>query len=221
MVAFKTVKLFGGAIELDIPEQFIDVRYGSGRTKEFIYLSPLNLIAPRNGSNIRQVPDHQEVYLDKDGFTSIIVEVNQRVGPPAASTDIDALKCHLDDITEHAEGLRTWSSSSTIITHLQYGLSLSEVSKSLDQSPAYTILASTERANNADFTGIFLTLVRLEAQTTDLVVTINVPHVKGMYSPDNIDLEAGKLGSLLIAARGYRDKIFESLDIKDWSLFGG
>jgi hypothetical protein len=54
-------------------------------------------------SSIRQVPDHQEVYLDSSGFTSIIFDITERVGNVA--TDEEALKFHFDDIVSgSAEG---------------------------------------------------------------------------------------------------------------------
>lgn len=49
--AFKQVDLFGGAIVASIPSTFEDV------------------------SDIRQVPDNQEVYLDKDGFSSTVPSI--------------------------------------------------------------------------------------------------------------------------------------------------
>jgi len=54
-------------------------------------------------SSIRQVPDHQEVYLDSNGFTSIIFDITERVENVA--TDEEALKFHFDDIVSgSAEG---------------------------------------------------------------------------------------------------------------------
>jgi hypothetical protein len=70
-----------------------------------------------------------------------------------------------------------------------------------------------------DFVGILLVLVRLVDKKTDLVVTINVPHVPGEYAKEQSDLEAGKPGPLLEAAMLYQREILESFEIKDWSLF--
>lgn len=57
-------------------------------------------------SEIRQVPDNQEVYLDKDGFTSIVVEILERVDKP----DVEALKYHLQDIVEEDAGeTKVWT----------------------------------------------------------------------------------------------------------------
>jgi hypothetical protein len=52
--------LFGGAISLEIPSSFIDVRY----LIKYVYVS-----------NIRQVPDNQEVFVDMASDASVIVEI--------------------------------------------------------------------------------------------------------------------------------------------------
>ena len=70
-----------------------------------------------------------------------------------------------------------------------------------------------------DFTAIILTLVRLEKEKTDMLITINVPHIKGEYDEDEVDLELGKQGQLIGDAVEYAAKIWESFRVKDWNLF--
>lgn len=83
MTDFTPVDLFGGALNAALPSTFADV------------------------SDIRQVPDHQEVWLDKDGFTSIIFEILERV----EMSDPEALKYHLQDLVEEDAGeTRVWTS---------------------------------------------------------------------------------------------------------------
>ena len=62
-------------------------------------------------------------------------------------------------------------------------------------------------------------LLRLKEQKTDVVITVNVPHVPGEYQPEDIDLPAQKLGPLLTNAGTIRQKIFETFEIKDFGLF--
>jgi hypothetical protein len=72
-----------------------------------------------NTSTIRQVPDHQEVYLDKDGFTSIIFDITERVGVAGRgpATDGAALTTHLEDIVDSdVDTVKVWSTSSTMIS---------------------------------------------------------------------------------------------------------
>lgn len=97
---------------------------------------------------------------------------------------------------------------------------------SSQQTPAYTLFATSPpsarqrgRDKEPDFTGILLTLVRLVEQKTDIVVTINVPHIPGQYLKDEVDPASGKHGRLLDAGLKYREKILETFEVKDWNLF--
>lgn len=74
--------------------------------------------------------------------------------------------------------------------------------------------------NEPDFIGLLLTVIRLEQVKTDLVVSVNVPYVPGQYDEGHVNVEEGKLGPLMERAVEMRDKVAESLEIKDWGLFG-
>ena len=82
---------------------------------------------------------------------------------------------------------------------------------------AYTLLATTPpgakqrgRAHEPDFVGIVLLLVRLVEQKTDILVSVNVPHVAGEYEAGEVDLEKGVQ---------IREKVMESLEVRDWGMF--
>jgi hypothetical protein len=64
-----------------------------------------------------------------------------------------------------------------------------------------------------------LTLIRLERESTDIVITINIPHVKGEYDEAEVDLEIGKQGKMIKNAVEYAAMIWETFKIKDWNLF--
>jgi hypothetical protein len=64
-----------------------------------------------------------------------------------------------------------------------------------------------------------LTLIRLEEDSTDILITINVPHIKGEYTEEEVDMQAGKQGKLIENAVEYAAKIWETFKIKDWGLF--
>lgn len=54
-----------------------------------------------NLSDMRQIPDHQEVFLDRNGFASIIFEINEYVSKGDHGEVLDdhqALLYHFDDI---------------------------------------------------------------------------------------------------------------------------
>lgn len=96
-----------------------------------------------------------------------------------------------------------------------------------EEIPAYTLIATqtpkqnlgSERTSAPDFTALLLTLVRLEKESTDILITINVPHIKGEYDEDEVDLALGKQGELIGDAVEYAAKIWSSFEVKDWNLF--
>ncbi|GAB0131847.1 hypothetical protein EsDP_00000304 [Epichloe bromicola] len=187
--------LYGGAIVCDLPEKFADV------------------------SKLRQVPDNQEVWIDKDGFTSIIFDITERVGAPGNGPEIDgrAMTTHLEDMVgSDIDTVKIWNTAETEFTRLE------------SRNPAYTLIAtqtpkighSRGSASAPDFTAIIMTLLRLERYKTDILITINVPHIKGEYNEEEVDLELGKQGKLIGDAVEYSARIWETLKVKDWGLFG-
>ncbi|GAW24137.1 hypothetical protein ANO14919_137180 [Xylariales sp. No.14919] len=199
MTTYQDTPLFGGALVCDLPKRFADV------------------------SRLREVPDNQEVYIDKEGFSSIIVEINERVGDEGSTPEIDgrALTTHLEEVVgDDIEGLKVWNTTPT------------QFSKLDEDIPAYTLIAtlsphaSTEAESGApqakaapDFTAIILTLVRLERERTDILITVNVPHIRGEYDEDDVDLELGKQGQLIGDAVDYASHIWETFKVRDWGLF--
>lgn len=74
-------------------------------------------------STIRQVPDAQEVFIDKDGFTSIIFDITERVGGPGSSPEIDgkALTTHLEELVgTDVDTVKVWNSTETEFSKLKY-----------------------------------------------------------------------------------------------------
>jgi Ran-interacting Mog1 protein len=67
MASFSTQALYGGAISANLPKGFVDA------------------------SELRQIPDHQEVYLSPKTLTTIIFEINEYVSPltAASRTNVD------------------------------------------------------------------------------------------------------------------------------------
>lgn len=194
MAEYKSTPLFGGALIADLPATFADV------------------------STIRQVPDNQEVYIDKDGFTSIIFDIIERVGGPGTGPEIDgnALTIHLEElVADDIEHVKVWNSTPTQFSRLD------------DDIPAYTLIAThTPKAdpanpasNKTDFTALLMTLVRLEREKTDILITINVPHIRGEYDEVEVDLQLGKQGKLIGDAVDHASKIWETFKVKDWGLF--
>jgi len=103
--------------------------------------------------------------------------------------------------------------------------SSTDISRARPDIPAYTLIATqtpppAPNSKSPDFTAIVLTLVRLEKESTDILITINVPHIKGEYTAEEVDLQLGRQGKLIEGAVDYAARIWESFKIKDWGLFG-
>ncbi|KAI9788619.1 MAG: hypothetical protein M1816_006765 [Peltula sp. TS41687] len=194
MPEFTPATLFGGAITVSLPADFADV------------------------SSIRQVPDNQEVYLSRTGLTSIIFDLTERV------VDDAALRYHLQDILDDADADRA----------RVRGTSLARVDNLPEDTPVYTLFATIQNQDQAQreerqaqqqtqtLTVILLILVRLVAQRTDVVVSINVPHVCVEENKNNDDDDDDLLGGpQLEEAVRMRDEVLRTLRVRDWSLFDG
>lgn len=189
-MAFNPTPLYGGAITVDLPTTFIDA------------------------SNLRQIPDNQEVYLDANGFSSIVFDILERVEKP----DDEALKVHVQDIV---------AGTGDETTVFREG---SAVAGKMSTTPVRTlhfIQTPQQQANGArpsreqpDFTSIHLLLLRLAEQTTDIVITINAPHYPGKYAREEGGSADGKT-QLIKDAEVVAQRILESFEVKDWGLFGG
>lgn len=190
---FTSTPLFGGALVCDLPTTFTDA------------------------SRIRDVPDHQEVWLSTTGFTNMIIEINQMLSPEEAPTDEDALKFHFKDLVESTEAssadeTKFWSSAKAVLTKMP-------------DVPCYAMFATQHNAaktskNPEDFTGVLMVLVRLERVKSDVVICVNVPHMRGEYDESEIDLPSQKVGRLVEEGEEIRKRILESLEVTDWNVFG-
>jgi len=174
--------------------------------------------------------------MDKDGFTSIVIELLDRVEPnknapieEMSSLEIDgaALTQHLMELVgSDTDRVRVWNSSETEFSNLP-------------NVAAYTLFATVtppekdadergkekekERERQRDsspvLTAILLTLLRLEREKTDVIVTVNVPHIKGEYDEEDVDFEMGKTGTLIGTAVSHTSKVWATFKINDYGLF--
>lgn len=194
MATFIEHALYGGAMTVKLPQDYID------------------------SSNLRQIPDHQEVFLSSTSLTSVIFEINQFVH----QADDAATNYHFVDVIsppDHLEGSLSQPHRVTMSTN------------SLRQFPAYVIqgkILSPEVDRNAESslpldwqqnpqmkvlsTKVYQLVVRLEKFETDLCLRVNVPQ-KELTSEEQKNNEEGEASLIL-------EKVIETLDIKDFELFG-
>ncbi|CAD6587630.1 MAG: hypothetical protein ASARMPREDX12_004651 [Alectoria sarmentosa] len=192
--SFKHTKLFGGAITANIPSNFADV------------------------SNIRQVPDNQEVYLDMNGFTSLTFDITERVSH--VSTDKDALEYHFADIVAEEDTQNIWS----VVENVELPnfprttpiLALTAITK----PPASTVAVN---ALTPTHTNVHFTLIRLVDQSTDIAITLNTPYIAGKVDGQIANgTEAGtRLRETEQEVGKMYHQIVTSFAINDWGLFNG
>ncbi|KAF2011711.1 Mog1p/PsbP-like protein [Aaosphaeria arxii CBS 175.79] len=184
-MSFKSTPLYGGAITVDFPTGFGDA------------------------SNIRQIPDHQEVWLDADGYSSIVVDILEYVNK---TSDEEALQYHFHDLIDG-------TGDSTNM--------LEQASASMPKTPnkpVYTLSfiqtpQPNPRKKEPEFVAIHLILLRLKEQATDIMVTVNLPH----YANEYVKAGEGDAGvtPLMRSGEAVAKRILESFQVNDWGLFEG
>ncbi|KAF2278513.1 Mog1p/PsbP-like protein [Westerdykella ornata] len=181
---FKSTPLYGGAIAVDLPSHFGDA------------------------STIRQVPDHQEVFVDADGYSSVVFDILEHVEQP---TDAAALEYHLRDLVAGT------GDSTRVVEQGVKGLE--KMSNTSVQTITF-VQTPTQRSGRKepDFVAVHLILLRIKQHTTDIVITVNVPHYPGEY-----EQAANQEEKTELMKEGDRvaQRILESFEIKDWGLFDG
>ncbi|RMZ77334.1 hypothetical protein DV737_g4363, partial [Chaetothyriales sp. CBS 132003] len=193
MAGFSTRELYGGAITSELPRDYIDA------------------------SSVRQVPDHQEVYLSPKQLTSLIFEINQYV---AAGNDADAVQLHFNDVIAQPDHLDGQASAPRLISLARasvkgfpaYIIQGTIVSPEIDKSASALPVEWQQNPKTKDyFTKVLVVVVRLAKYGADLCVRINVPLRE--LSPEQATAEDQHASEII-------EKIVSTLDVKDFGLFG-
>ncbi|MCJ1424638.1 multicopy suppressor of ts gsp1, partial [Sticta canariensis] len=233
-MTFRQMEFFGGAMTAEIPEGFGDV------------------------SLLRPVPSHQEIYLSATGFTSLILEINERVED--LSSDEEALRYHFDDVVTPGDISHVWETSNVMqlpnfpsptptLCLLATASPPPAPPSSSQQEPGIATTTSPQPdpvGPPRTSTAILLTLIRLRPQSTDLLLTINVPfrhplqvpsgdpsssstlyssnQTNGDHLPrpppdEGINFQTFNYVPLVEEGLVIRDRLLQSLVVRDWSLF--
>jgi hypothetical protein len=196
--------LFGGAITTVLPTGYLDA------------------------SDLRQIPDNQEVFLSPINNASIIISLLERV--PASDLQ-SAVKEHFDDAVlgasnrrgENADIPHTRPVEQLPSPHGTRARGVTEaglVVAAMQTSESDRAHARGKGGEEVVFTGVVMGLVRLASVETDLLVEFNVPHVKGAFDESAVDLEGGQYGGMVDEAVSVVKSVIERLEVKDWGLFG-
>ncbi|KAG8217455.1 hypothetical protein J3R82DRAFT_5600, partial [Butyriboletus roseoflavus] len=171
--------LFGGAIVAELSTKLVDV------------------------SDLRQVPDTQEVFLYPDSNVSIIIEVLQRISEPI---DAEAVKFHFEALAHDNDAISSMIFGPPFVMHSDRG----------DQTPSPIILRGSQRVRKfnaiaADNVDISIALFRVHSggKSADLVVSASIPRSsEGCVGEKHAAAIASEFNSLV-----------SSLRIKDYGLF--
>lgn len=210
-LAFAARELYGGAIVAQLPIDVVDA------------------------SNLRQVPDHQEVFLSDKTLTSIIFEINQyqtessivsQTGSESATSTGDeaAASYHLNDVIEapdhlSASGIQTVPvklAQASVGRFPAYQSTATIISPEIDRhaKSSLSVTWQTNPPRTECQIGTLQLLVRMQAYATDLCVRINIP-LRELGDGQSEAAQAEVAG-----AEATLKMIIESLDIKDFGLFG-
>ncbi|KAG8900874.1 hypothetical protein FRC01_010010 [Tulasnella sp. 417] len=183
----KTYELFGGAIKMSLPADLIDA------------------------SDLRQVPNTQEVFLSKDTDISYIIEVLERV---EAGKEEEAVKFHFNALADDN------SATKTEIELIEEPKTAPAGSSPPAQPPCWSLIGTqhvpkfNKSTQQPDIVKIFLLLWRVDAKQSDVVLTINVPMVTVS------DGSAGGVGEEgAERVRSIWEKARASFKVDDFELF--
>ncbi|CAA7267637.1 unnamed protein product [Cyclocybe aegerita] len=155
-----------------------------------------------DASDLRQVPDTQEVFMYPCSSVSIVVEILQRAEP---SNLDDAIRFHFDSLA-HDNSARSVHVESVFTIPTDRG----------DNTPSATILYGTQsipKFNQSvpDQVNIYMALFRIQDKSIDLVVTFNVP---------TSSVDGGAVNSTGVErAKADFSEFVSSLRIVDFGLF--
>ncbi|KAI9508484.1 Mog1p/PsbP-like protein [Russula earlei] len=171
--------LFDGAIIASLPKHFFDA------------------------SDVRQVPDTQEVYISLDSDDSIIIEILERVSQDDSA---DAARFHFEAIAHDNDAV---SSSVDDVNEIPYNLA--------DEIPSIVILHGRQgvrkfNKTSVDDVRIFVALYRLKERGVDLVLSLNFP----MKTGDDVIRTEQEYNT----AKDIFRSIASSFQIIDFNLFG-
>jgi len=180
---------YGGAITASVCDRFADV------------------------SNIRQIPDHQEVMVDVDTDQSLIVELLSQADVP----DRECANFHFQELarSNEAEGsFQRIHSSRPLAQEELPGVAAPGLLRFVVLGEQ-AISKFREEARNT--VRIYMAVIRLPHITTDILITLNEPvHVaEGSSSQKNIQHASAPR----VPAPKVFEEVLRTFCIRDWSLF--
>ncbi|BGP46231.1 hypothetical protein JCM10450v2_002071 [Rhodotorula kratochvilovae] len=181
--------LYGGAIALSVPPAFLDA------------------------SDLRQVPDTQEVFLAPDSDLSLIVEVLELVKGEGSADDLEkAARFHFSSLAHDNTALSSTVSSVTLPSAPRpRGPGEPTLLGPTVLTGLQTVSKFNRSASEADTVLIQQALWRIPERNADVTLCVNWPIRMGETGEERADDEA----------RRVFDAAVRSFEIKDFGLFAG
>lgn len=185
---FQPHPLFGGALSAIIPPNATDV------------------------SDLREIPDNQEVFAHSKSDQSFIIELLEY---QAHISDQDAAKYHFEDIAGSNKALQPGAFQVTNVTPLPKSeLSMSQCSCGWMLTGTQSVSKFNEEARNT--VTIHLGLFRLPQFSTDILVTFNDPQC---ISPDSSSASSAGMQTEPWTVQDFQC-LLKSLTLHNPGLFG-
>ena len=122
-MSFTDTPLYGGAITVDLPSNFADTRsvlkfpQPQFKSLHIPHRQCTSQLTCQQYSQIREVPDHQEVYLDTNGYSSIVVEILEY---QEKGSDEEALQYHFADLIDEEDSTNILEQGRAVMAKLRY-----------------------------------------------------------------------------------------------------
>lgn len=237
--------LYGGAIKGLIPKGWLDARYihlpspsfaSFPRPRLFHSPHPPTPMLIDDHSNLRQIPDHQELYLSPTTLSTLIYEINEYVPD---STSQETLSKHGElfasatSTTQNQDDRETLDKAA-ILYHIldiqendtvsketiRFRTPITSVGRREGTGAGRVYTGRVELGNvGKDVVRCAFLVVRLEEQGSDLVVWGNVPvkEFEGRGDEEGLRGEEGVVGGVVEGLLGGDG---DGLVVVEWDLFG-
>eukprot|EP00741_Cyanophora_paradoxa_P021689 tig00000241_g20935.t1 len=185
----RQVELFGGAMRCTVPAEYVDA------------------------SDMREVPDNQEVFLDPSGDESVIIEI---VELSADVPESDMARFHFGEIAS-VQGAALGEGAALLQTRQLAASDVPLVSAPLSASLAVGAMGLSKHRSNRDLTlvHVAVAVLRLPQVDSEILVTFNGGTKRAW---PGAAAAAGEPGAE--AAEAAARAALASLEVLDWSLFG-
>ncbi|CAN9500632.1 unnamed protein product [Ophioblennius macclurei] len=175
----------------------------------------LSAVLPRGAadvSDLREIPDNQEVFANAHTDQSLIVELVEYQGQVA---DHDAARYHFEDIADSNKALEQGTSEVSGVVALQKAdLLLTECSSAWMLTGTQRVSKFNEDARNE--VKIHVGLFRLPQFSTDVLISFNDPQD---ISPESSSASAAGPQEQLWTLQDFQ-KLLQTLRLHDPGLFG-